>query len=346
VSRSSFALSSIVASIFLLNAACTKITTQSAGSNPEDDVTYALVNGKEIKGRDVLNKVKSELAELKQNEYEIKRRSTGEVVQQMILEEEAKKQGTTVDKLFSQFDSLRDREVSKDDIKNFLKSRNLEDNKITKQERDSIPQVIKMQRVYDARQKYVAELREKANVQMKVPRPAETRYEVGVGRTPPIGNAKAKVTIVEFSDFQCPFCAEGRKRVEDIVEKYHDKVKIYFRNFPLETRHPQAFLAAEAGECALDQNRFWDFHNYLFDHQEKLDQKSLILYAETIHMDAKVFEECLKSGTKEAAVRSDMNDASKLTVTSTPTFFVNGRVLRGAMPLESFIEIIDEELAR
>jgi protein-disulfide isomerase len=325
---------------------CTNGQSPHASQNPDDETVFALVNGKEVKGKDVLDKVKTELAEIKKSEYEIKRRATEEGVQQLILEEEAKKQGTTVDKLYSQFDALRDVEVTKEEVKEFLKGRLVEEQKLSKQERESIPQIIKTQRVYDARQKYIGELRQKANVQFKIPKPPEERFDVGVGSYDFVGGAKAKVTIVEFSDFQCPFCAEGRKRVEVLEDKYGDKIKIYFRNFPLETRHPQAFGAAVAGACASDQKRFWDFHNYLFDHQEKLDQKHLLTYAETIKLDAKAFAECLKSGSKEALVRADLTDGMKLSVTSTPTFFVNGRVLRGAVPLENFYEIIDEELAK
>ncbi len=326
----------------VLAAGCDK----NGGGSSEDNVTYAIVNGKEIKGKDVLEKVKNELAELDKNAYEIKRRATEELVQKLILEDEAKKQGTSLDKLMSQFDSMRDKEVGKDDVQNFLKSRNIEEKKLSKQEKESIPQIIKMQRVYEGRQKYVNELRAKANVQFKLVKPAEKAVEVGLGTIDPQGPTTAKVKIVIFSDFQCPFCARGKTRVDEIVAKYHDKVAIYFREFPLESIHPMAFHAAEASLCAKDQGKFWQYHNSLFDNQAALAEKDLIKRAVDLKMDEKAFTECLKSGKKAADIRKDMEEAQKVGVNSTPSFFVNGFPVRGAQPIEVFSEIIDEQLAK
>jgi len=201
-----------------------------------------------------------------------------------------------------------------------------------------------MQRVYEARQKFVQDLRAKANVQFKISKPEEPRLTVTNGNGPGVGSPGAKVTIVEFSDFQCPFCARGRQRVDEITSKYKDKVRIYFRNFPLESIHPMAFHAAEAAGCALEQNKFWEYHNVLFDHQDKLDEKNLLQYAKDLNLDEKSFTQCLKSGKKSADIRKDMEEAGKVGVNSTPTFFVNGRAVRGAQPIEAFSEIIDEEL--
>ncbi|MDZ4678288.1 MAG: thioredoxin domain-containing protein [Oligoflexia bacterium] len=334
-----------IISLIVLSFAFTGCVKKSSGGNDEENVVFATVNGKEIKGKDILGKVKNDLAELKRNEYEIKRRATEEVIQQTILEEEAKKQGTSVDKLFSQFDSLRDKEVGKDDIQQFLKQRNIEEKRLSKQEKESIPQIIKMQRVYEARQKYAGELRVKSNVQFKIPKPIE-KVDISTGNGTPLGGANAKVTIVEFSDFQCPFCSRGRQRVDEIKQKYGDKVRVFFRHFPLESIHPLAMKASEASLCAQDQGKFWEYHDLLFDNQSKLDDKSLKEYATQLKFDQKVFEECLSSGKKVAEVRKDMEDGTKVGVNSTPTFFVNGYPVRGAVPLEAFSEEIDEQLGK
>jgi len=331
---------------------CTK--PQLPSSDGEVSSVYAVVNGQEIKGKDVLDKIKNELTELKRNEYEIKKRATDEAIQQLLVESEAKKQGSTVDKLFAQFENMKDQEVSKDDIQAFLKVRNIDEKKLTKQEKDSVPQIVKMQRVYEARQKYIADLRSKANVQYKLVKPEEPKFDVAVGSGTPLGPTTAKVTIVEFSDFQCPFCSRGRQRVEEIKQKYGDKVKIYFRNFPLEQIHPQAFHAAEAAACALEQGKFWDYHNQLFDHQDMYRDKDIAKnvdknfekLATAASLDAKAFADCLKSGKHTADIRHDMEEAQKYGVNSTPTFFVNGHAIRGAQPIEAFSEAIDEELSK
>jgi len=330
----------------LVVTGCVKQQENAGGQGGEENEVYAVVNGQEIKAKDVQDKIKNDLQELKRNEYEIKKRATEEVVQQKLVEEEAKKQGTTIDKIFSQFDSLKDGDVSPDDIKGFLKSRNIEEKKLTKQEKDSIPQIIKMQRVYEARQKFVQDLRAKANVQFKIPKPPEEIVNVDPGHGTPWGSPSAKVTIVEFSDFQCPFCARGRQRLDEVMDKYKDKVKVYFRYFPLESIHPMAFHAAEAAACALDQNKFWEYHNMLFDHQDKLDEKSLIGYAKDLKLDGKSFEDCLKSHKHQADIHADQEAGQKVGVNSTPTFFVDGHAVRGAQPIEAFSEIIDESLAK
>jgi protein-disulfide isomerase len=188
------------------------------------------------------------------------------------------------------------------------------------------------------------DLRNRVNIQIKLKRPAEKEVAVGKGSGPVKGNASAKVTIVEFSDFQCPFCKRGRDRLSEIAAKYGDKVQIYFRHFPLESIHPNAFKASEASICAREQNKFWEFHDLLFDKQDKLEEKDLIANAETLKLDVKAFTECLKSGKGAAEIRADMEEATKVGVNSTPTFFVNGFAVRGAQPLEAFSERIDELL--
>jgi protein-disulfide isomerase len=292
------------------------------------------VNGKEIKGKEVLDKIKNDLAELEKNAYELKKRGTDELVQKQILEDEAKKQGTTIDKLMAQLDEGKDKEVTKEDIKNFLKARNIDEKKLSKQEKESVPQIVKMQRVYEARSKFMADLRSKANVQYKIKKPVEKPMDVGVGNIEPHGNKNAKVKIVEFSDFQCPYCARGRTRVDEIVAKYKDKVAIYFRHFPLESIHPQAFKSAEASLCAQDQGQFWAYHDSLFDNQGALAEADLLKRAKDLKLDEKAFAECLKSGKKAADVRKDLDEGMKVGVNSTPSFFVNGLPVRGAQPIE------------
>lgn len=337
----------ITLGILLLSTGLAFVSCDKTASSPNDEnATYAVVNGKEIKAKDVLERIKNDLAELERNTYELKKRATEEFVQKALLEDEAKKQGTTVDKLMTQFDNLRDKEVTKEETAAFLSARNLNESKLSKQERESVPQIIKMQRVYEARQKFVNDLRAKANVQYKIPKPVEKQVDVAVGNIDPQGKKEAKVKIVEFSDFQCPFCARGKARIDEIAAKYKDKVVIYFRNFPLESIHQKAFHAAEAGLCAQDQGKFWDYHNKMFDNQANLEEKDLLKYAKDLKLDEAKFSECLKSGKKAADIRKDMEEGMKVGVNSTPTFFVNGYAVRGAVPLEQFSEIIDEQLAK
>jgi protein-disulfide isomerase len=174
--------------------------------------------------------------------------------------------------------------------------------------------------------------------------PVEERIEVDTTNDPFVGPENAAVTIVEFSDFECPFCSRGYETVNEVKELYGDDVKIVFKNFPL-SFHENAQKAAEASECAFDQDMFWEMHDMMFENQEAITVDDLKAYAEELGMDTEVFNECLDTGAKEEAVQADFDAGSEVGVTGTPAFFINGLTLVGAQPLEAFQAIIDAELA-
>lgn len=164
------------------------------------------------------------------------------------------------------------------------------------------------------------------------------------------GNANAPVTIVEFSDFQCPFCAKFYEETYPLlVNQYINtgKVKLVFRDFPLTSIHLDALKAAEAAECARLQGgdvTYFKYHDKLFENQEALDVESLKSYARQLGLKTADFNTCLDSGNMEAEVKADLQDGANYGVTGTPAFFINGRLLSGAYPFEEFKKIIDEEL--
>jgi protein-disulfide isomerase len=129
-----------------------------------------------------------------------------------------------------------------------------------------------------------------------------------------------------------------------VEEKYGDKVRVVFRNFPLLQIHPQAAKAAEAASCAADQGKFWEMHDKLFANQQKLAVADLKQHATDLGLKAEEFNQCLDSGKKEAEWKKDMDEAATYGITGTPAFFINGRLISGAQPLEAFTTIIDEEL--
>ncbi len=166
---------------------------------------------------------------------------------------------------------------------------------------------------------------------------------------PSIGNKDAPVTILEFSDFECPFCA---RFVDDtfpeIKREYIDtgKVLFVFKDFPLINIHKDAFNAALAADCANEQGKFWEMHDLLFDNQRNLEKKDLKSYASKLKLDIAKFNSCLDSESYKDEISQDSAEATGLGITGTPTFIINGRQLKGAATFESFKEIIDEELAK
>ncbi len=170
------------------------------------------------------------------------------------------------------------------------------------------------------------------------------RIEVSADDDPSIGSENASVTIVEFSDFQCPFCARAVPTVKQILKEYDGKVKIVYRDFPLGF-HENAQKAAEASECADEQGKFWEYHDLLFENQGNLDAVSLKKYAKDLKLNTSEFDACLDSGKYAAEVQKDASDGQSYGVSGTPAFFINGRLVSGAQPFENFKKIIDEELA-
>ena len=163
------------------------------------------------------------------------------------------------------------------------------------------------------------------------------------------GNKVAPVEIIEFSDFQCPFCGKFYSETyNQVIDAYvkTGKASLVFRDFPLSNIHPYAQKAAEASECADEQGKFWEYHNKLFENQEALSVDNLKQYAKDLKLNTAKFNECLDSGAMADEVQKDLDEGSSYGVTGTPAFFINGRLIAGAYPFSEFQKIIEEELAK
>jgi protein-disulfide isomerase len=160
------------------------------------------------------------------------------------------------------------------------------------------------------------------------------------------GPADAPITIVEFSDFQCPFCSRVVPSLKRLRDTYGNRIRIVWKDFPLENIHPHAFMAAEAAYCAGEQGRFWEFHDRLFANQESIAPDTLGPHAAAVGADRAKFDACLASGRHADKVREGIAEGQALGVDSTPTLFVNGRRITGAVPYETFSAVVDEELER
>jgi len=153
------------------------------------------------------------------------------------------------------------------------------------------------------------------------------------------------VTIIEFSDYQCPYCRQVEPTVKDLLAKYGDKVSFSYRDFPLTAIHNQAMIAAEASRCAEEQGKFWEYHDQLFA-APKLDKDTLIEYARNLKLDDKQFSACLTGEKYKPEIQKDLDEGSKAGVTGTPGFFISGIALSGAQGQDAFARIIDDELSR
>lgn len=164
---------------------------------------------------------------------------------------------------------------------------------------------------------------------------------------PSIGPASAPVTIIEFSDFQCPFCKMfyDQQTLDQILRAYPDQIRFVYRDFPVSSLHPEAQAAAEAAQCANEQGKFWQYHDALFQNQDKLSSAFYFDLGDQLGLDHQAFVNCLRQGRYTSEVAKDFGDGVNAGVTGTPTFFINGHMLEGAHPFDDFKQLIEAELA-
>jgi len=210
------------------------------------------------------------------------------------------------------------------------------------QVRTPIRNLLIQQRMEDAREQYLATLKKKIPVSVTL---EPVREKVADAGFPSLGPASAPVVMIEFSDFQCPFCQRAEPTVEQVLKTYGNKIRLVYRHYPL-PNHPNARPAAEAAACAEQQGRFWEYHQELFANSSRLSNDDLKAHAARAGLDQNRFAECFDGHRMKARVDADVQDGEQAGVSGTPAFFINGRPLDGAQPFSAFKQIIDEELAR
>lgn len=169
---------------------------------------------------------------------------------------------------------------------------------------------------------------------------------------PSIGLSNAKATVIEFGCYSCPYSRQAQPIVQELLDKYKDKIRFVYRDFPVDDIHKTATLFAESANCALEQNQFWKYHDALFTTQEVCAQENedplvhIFTIAKETGLDIGQFKTCLESREYKEEVQKDFNDGIKAGVHGTPTFFINGRMIIGPKPIRAFEKIIDEELSK
>ncbi len=278
---------------------------------------------------------------MNQWEFEQKKQALDEMINDQLIDKEAAAKGVSKESLIESEVTSKVPDPQQGEVDAWYEQNKARVGAQTKEQ--MAPQIsafLKNQKMQDVQKSFSANLRQKYGVKVLL---KPTRYEVSVDDDAAKGPAKAPVTIVEFSDYQCPFCSRAETTVGDVLKKYGDKVRLIYRDYPL-GMHPNAQAAAEASECAKDQGKFWEMHNAMFANQQKLASADLVETAGTLGLDKDKFKACLDSGKKRDEVQKDFADGMKVGVTGTPTFFINGLKLVGARDVSSFAEIIDQEL--
>jgi len=339
-------LTSVSFLVGALLAGCSK-SSGAAAQNPASPV--AKVDGQVITDSELMAEAKGPLAaadaRYAEEVHGVKARALDALIETRLLEARAKKEGITVDTLIQREITSKVPEPAEPTLMSIYEQAKAGGRTLPPfpEVKAEIASFVKSQTFQELRQAYVARLKAESSVEVLLPPLLLPKVEVKA-EGPSKGDPKAPVTLVEFSDYECPYCATAQPTLKRVLEQYPGKVRLVFQNFPLSI-HPSAPKAAEAALCAGEQGRYWEMHDRLFANQKALGTDSLKAHARALALDPLAFDKCLDSGRMAPVVEANRKLAESAGVNSTPFFLVNGRPLSGAQSFERFRELVDWELA-
>ena len=339
-----------LAVLALALAACSepKKADDAASVGPDDKVVAGRIAGETVTVGEIDAWIKDQLfnqttrGKNALKVYEVRNRALEQMASERALDQEAGKAGKERDALLKEEVEKRaavsDEEVQKYYDEHKDRFRGMPFEKVS----PAVKRQLLAQRQVSAMQDYVGGLRQKLGYENKLEPP---RFEIAVGTSPSQGPADAAITLVEFSDYECPFCKSAEPIVKQAQERYPTQLRVVTKNFPLDA-HSKAKPAAEAAMCAAEQGKFSEYHAKLFEKAPQIDVAQLAPIAEEAGLDKAKFEECLTSHRSAPIVQADLDAGKKAGVSGTPSFFVNGVPLAGGRSLNDFAKAIDDELAR
>ncbi|BCS35353.1 oxidoreductase [Luteitalea sp. TBR-22] len=317
-----------------------------AAAAPAAPEVLALVNGAPITEADLRKVAGLELARLEEQLYQMRKDQLDGLIALRLFEAEARRRGVTPQQFEETEVAAKAGVVTEPEIDAFIEANRARIRGDVVQLRPQIRQFLQDQKRQQRRAAVVEGLRTAATVDVRLAPPAPFRAEVDIAGAPVRGDVAAPVTIIEYSDFHCPFCRRVQPTLTALLEKYKGKVRLVYKHLPLDQLHPNARRVSEASYCAARQEKFWAFHDAVYaDASSDASEATLARYATAAGLDAAAFNACLAGPEAREAVARDLAQGEALGLSSTPGFFVNGREVRGAQPIEAFTAIIDEELS-
>jgi len=321
-------------------AAPSALLAQTSKPASESD-PVAIVAGQPVTEQELQDAIgQQQLMQLRNQQYEVESKALEGLIKLKVVQAEAKKRGMTPEALVALEVDSKVPDPTDSEVEAFFWGQNRVDVRF-ENVKDQFRAALKTLKIQKARSIYADSLRKTIDVRVML-RPPSVDVAFDPARVK--GDANAPVTIVEFSDFQCPFCKQAEAALQAVMAKYGNKVRLAFMDFPLREIHPRAQAAAEAGRCAHEQGKFWEFHDVLYADQSKLDAPGLIATARGLGMNEQAFQSCLDSGKFKAKIDADLAEGQKVGVAGTPGFFINGVFLSGAQPQAEFERIIDTQL--
>lgn len=317
--------------------------------------TLAIINGQELTETEVRTAAAAELeaiqaerlqfeASTKQKEHDALEQALNGIIADRVIQVEAGRRGVSPEELLAAEVDANVAEPTAAEMDNIYQ---LNQQRLAGVSRDvAMGQVRQflLERNYEvALESFVMDLRSEYGVESRL---GPYRVDLDIDGHPSTGPADAPVTVVEFSDFECPFCRRTQPVLDQIEANYGDRIRLVYRQFPLNDIHPRAQKAAEASLCAADQGEFWPMHDAMFAEPIELEVASLKFKASNLGLDTEAFALCLDSSKHAARVQADLMAGMAAGVTGTPTIYINGRPVSGAQDYAAYAAIIDDELSR
>jgi protein-disulfide isomerase len=305
----------------------------------------AEVGSEAIKAGELEGDLALQLGKLHEQIYELKRKKLEELIADSLLRQEAENRGVTVQALLDAEVAAKVAPVTEREFESLYQQKKNMFRGPEKKIREQLESEILAQRTAARKETFIQQLRAERGVVVHLQPPSLVRVAIDGGDKAAFkGFPEAPVVIIEFADFQCPFCRKALSALEKVRAAYPKQVRLVYRHFPIDVLHPQARLAAQAAECAGAQGRFWEYHDRLFTNVD-LFPAQLRELAKGLNLDVAAFEECLNGEWARGKVAQDVEAGNRAGVSGTPTFFINGRQLVGAQPFDAFRGIIEQELA-
>ncbi len=305
----------------------------------EPDPTLAVADGTSIRESDL--RISGQVRKLEQQIYDLKLQAVQDQIGRRLAEKAAAARNMTLDAMLQQDVDSKVPDPTPQEVEAFYLGQRDRINQPLDAIRSQVAAALKSLKIRESRQAYLDGFRQRAQVTILLRPPKLT---VEIGNAPRRGPAAAPVTIIEFSDFQCPYCRRAQATLSELFSRYPDQISLAHKDMPLAEIHPEAQSAAEAARCAGEQGKFWEYHDALFA-LPSLSSAAYEQAAQSLQLDAPKFRACLDSHRYLSQIRADADEAQSLGVASTPTFIINGTVLEGAQPTVAFSRLIDAELA-
>lgn len=323
--------------LFCILAAAFLLPTMPAYGQENGTDIICFLNGQKITMADLLKDEGGKLLQIQYQAYLAQQKALDDLIENRLLAAEAKRQNITVEALLDREVNQKVKDPAEDQLKIYYDDLNPKESYA--ELRDKILDRVRQRRIAKARADYVGTLRGKADVVVTLAPPVA---DFSIGGAPRLGPENAPIRLVEFADYQCPYCERMVPVIKKLREEYGDKISVYYKDLPL-PMHAQAEKAAEAARCAGKEGKYWEYHDLLFS-GAGLAVAQLKAFAGQLKLDQAKFDQCLDSGSEAKAVQSDYNEGKQLGLSGTPSFFLNGRFFSGAVDYSMLRDLVQQQL--